>query len=236
MTPDEAASGTPLNVLVVSDEQTTLALVTDTLAGHSAQIVACTEPRQAPASALHDAIFVDCRLEGIDAPSMVRFLRRRWPASAVVCLFAQSESDAVALLRMGADNVSHGWSSRDFHAEVVRAAARRMSDVNAQLRITFGDLVYDREGRRLWCAGREVELTRREMQVFDCLFVHAETPVSVTTLQDFVWREEVSSGSNPVAVYVRYLRRKLMGSRLASVATLRGRGYQLTTRRRSSSL
>jgi two-component system response regulator MprA len=57
--------------------------------------------------------------------------------------------------------------------------------------------------------------------------------VSVETLYDYVWREEGSHASNSLAVYVGYLRRKLTGSRVAVLETLRGKGYRLSQRRKS---
>ena len=91
-------------------------------------------------------------------------------------------------------------------------------------------MVYDREARRVWCAGAEVVLTPRELRLFDILFLRAGAPVTIDTLQDYVWHDEGPPASNALAVYVSYLRRKLRGSRMAVVETMRGIGYRLTSK------
>ena len=94
-----------------------------------------------------------------------------------------------------------------------------------------GDILFDRESRRVWCAGREVELTRTEESFLDCLFWHAPRPVSVTTLTDFVWGDEVSPERRAmVRVYIGYLRTKLEPSRRVVIRTVRGLGYTFSAR------
>jgi two-component system OmpR family response regulator len=84
----------------------------------------------------------------------------------------------------------------------------------------------------VWCAGKEVMLTPRELRLFDILFLRAGAPVSVDTLQDYVWKEDFPRESNALAVYVSYLRRKLSTSQQAALESIRGVGYRLTRRAR----
>jgi DNA-binding response OmpR family regulator len=92
-----------------------------------------------------------------------------------------------------------------------------------------GDVVFDRESRRVWCAGREVEMTPREQAILDCLFWYAPEPVGAQTLSDFVWgNEPVTSRRGLVEVYVGYVRRKLAASRAVVIRTVRGVGYQFS--------
>jgi DNA-binding response OmpR family regulator len=43
-----------------------------------------------------------------------------------------------------------------------------------------------------------------------------------------VWKDDGPPESNALMVYMSYLRRKLSGSRLAALETMRGIGYRLT--------
>lgn len=158
----------------------------------------------------------------------LRQARRRWPSAGLVCMNVDTNEEAVALLQNGADDALLSTAPWELVTAQVAAALRRAQVANAQLRIAFGDLVYDRESRRVWCAGREVGLTPRELRLFDILFLRAGAPVSVDTLQDYVWHDDTAPSSNSLAVYVGYLRRKLMGSRAAVLETLRGKGYRLS--------
>ncbi|MEP6731518.1 MAG: winged helix-turn-helix domain-containing protein [bacterium] len=160
----------------------------------------------------------------------VRHLRKRWPSPTLFCIHVSSPGDAIALLDAGADDVAMDDALFDVLSALIAAALRRARVLNEQLRIKFGDIVYDREARRVWCAGREVLFTPRELRLFDILFQRAGSPVSADTLQDFVWKDGPPTKSNSLAVYIGYLRRKLKGSRISMLETLRGSGYRLARR------
>lgn len=178
-----------------------------------------------------DLIIVDVGRDARTTANAVQHARRRWPSVTILCLYVASSDEAVTMMNAGADDAITADASWAVIAAHVAASVRRVQLSNAQLRIAFGDLVYDRESRRVWCAGREVQLTPRELRLFDILFLRAGAPVSAETLYDYVWREEGTHTSNSLAVYVGYLRRKLTGSRVAVLETLRGQGYRLSQRR-----
>jgi two-component system, OmpR family, response regulator len=177
-----------------------------------------------------DLFVVDVRANFASVATSVAHARRRWPSVGILCLYVSTNDAAVELLEAGADDALTSDSSWEIVAAHVAATLRRVQLANAQLRIAFGDLVYDRESRRVWCAGREVQLTPRELRLFDILFLRAGVPVSADTLYDYVWHDEGTRTSNSLAVYVGYLRRKLTGSRVAVLETLRGQGYRLSQR------
>lgn len=100
--------------------------------------------------------------------------------------------------------------------------------MNAGQRVVLGDLVYDREGRRLWCAGCEVELTPTEEALIDCLFWHSPAVVGLDTLAHRIWHRSPGDRCRALMrVYVSYLRRKLNGSRRTAILTVRDVGYAL---------
>jgi DNA-binding response OmpR family regulator len=175
-----------------------------------------------------DLCIVDAGAEDASTVSLVQRARRRWPLVGICCLGC---SDVVAVLRAGADDAVPANAGPEVEGAQLAAAFRRARIASTQLRVAFGDVVYDREARRVWCAGEEVMLTPRELRLFDILFVRAGAPVSVNTLQDFVWKEDFPRESNALAVYVSYLRRKLSASRLATLESIRGVGYRLARRR-----
>lgn len=181
---------------------------------------------------LPDLIVLDAAVDASASRGVVaealRHARRRWPSAGLLCVNIATGEEAVALLQTGADDALLAAAPWELVAAQVAASLRRAQLANAQLRIAFGDLVYDRESHRVWCAGREVQLTPRELRLFDILFLRAGAPVSVDTLQDYVWHDDAAPSSNSLAVYVGYLRRKLTGSRAAVLETLRGKGYRLS--------
>jgi DNA-binding response OmpR family regulator len=166
---------------------------------------------------------------GRSVDAQIRRMRRRWPTIEIVVVNASGERDVEALLDAGADDVIAAGSP--VLASRLHARTRRARTVNAGARIAVGDVVFDRESRRVWCAGREVEMTRREHALLDCLFWYAPEPVGMATIADYVWGDgPAESRRGLIEVYVGYLRRKLTASRSVVIRTVRGVGYQFSPR------
>jgi DNA-binding response OmpR family regulator len=156
-------------------------------------------------------------------------LRRRWPTIFLAVVNARDEADAERMLDAGADDAIIA-DSRLLRPRLL-AMARRARTVNAGSRIAIGDVVFDREARRVWCNGAEVPMTPRECAVLDCLFWNSPRPVGVSTLADFVWGDTaVAARRNVIDVYIGYVRRKLRTSRSVVLRTVRGVGYSFEPR------
>lgn len=216
----------PLTVLVVgaSDERCAELLAALPLGEADVICFPNFDMTPTPAREFIDLCVVDATSDQEHGLEVVRRARRRWPTVGICCI---GSSNVVAALAGGADDAVPRGAPDVVATAQVAAAFRRARIMSAQLRIAFGDVVYDREARRVWCAGDEVALTPRELRLFDILFLRAGAPVSIDTLQDYVWHDEGPPESNALAVYISYLRRKLRGSRQAVVETMRGIGYRL---------
>jgi DNA-binding response OmpR family regulator len=217
----------PLTVLVLGASETRCAEVLAALPEGEADMLCLPDIAASPDTPREfiDLCIVDATADQASSGAVVQRARRRWPTVGICCLGC---ADVVAVLAAGADDAVPYGAPSDVEAAQIGAAFRRARIASAQLRVTFGDVVYDREARRVWCAGKEVALTPRELRLFDILFLRAGAPVSVDTLQDYVWKEDFPPESNALAVYVSYLRRKLSSSRMAVLESIRGVGYQLT--------
>jgi DNA-binding response OmpR family regulator len=180
--------------------------------------------------AVVDLAILNLKETDADAPAPLNEIRTRWPSALIICLNVASEAAASRQLESGADFALSSDTASSFAFNVLRAAARRLNRANAALRITFGDLVFDRDARRVWCANSPVMLTEREFQLFEHLFLHADHIVSYRALTARAWRADPTINSNALAVYVGYLRRKLKRSRLTTLIAVRGEGYGLVSR------
>ena len=175
-----------------------------------------------------DIVVVDDFFEH-DASHQIRMLRRRLPSVHIIYLGVCDEARSISLLHWGTDDAITA-SSPSLVARL-QAATRRARTLNAGSRIAVGDIVFDRESRRVWCAGREVDFTPHEYDVIDCLFWHAPKPVGVETLADFVWGDQESSNRRSlVQVYVSYVRKKLAASAQVAIRFSRGSGYEFSPR------
>jgi two-component system OmpR family response regulator len=219
------------DVVVVSGSASIVAELGATLAGEDGRVSARAWESGAPAIAAWqrpDLIVLDAR-ECADVVERVRYLRRRWPTIHVVVVRAPSRFAVLDLIEEGADDAAVTMTS-SFRARL-RSAVRRASAMNAASRIAVGDIVFEREAHRVWCAGHEVEMSPREIAVLDCLFWRAPAIVSADSLADFVWGDaKIKARRGVVEVYISYLRRKLAASRQVKIGTVRGAGYRFEPR------
>jgi two-component system, OmpR family, response regulator len=176
-----------------------------------------------------DLLVLDAR-DADDVVQRLRYVRRRWPTLHVVVVRASSRMHVLDLIEQGADDATVSMTP-SFRARL-RSAVRRASAMNAASRIAVGDIVFEREARRVWCAGNEVDMSPREFAVLDCLFWRAPATVSADTLADFVWGDApLKARRGVVEVYISYLRRKLAASQQVIIGTVRGAGYRFEARR-----
>jgi DNA-binding response OmpR family regulator len=181
-----------------------------------------------PAVELPDVVVIDRELLR-EVDGGLRRLRKRWLMATIIVVGALDDADARRLVDAGADDaVPEGFPMLETR---LHAAARRARTANAGSRIAVGDILFDRESRRVWCAGKEVALTRTEEAILDCFFWHSPQVVGVTTLTDFVWAEEVTpQRRSQVRVYIGYLRNKLSASRQVVIRAVRREGYEFAER------
>ena len=227
----------PFTSVVCSTSDTVLAQRLSATLGDDSTVVAHVGSLEAleAIESPPDVLVLDASQEEMIAPRTLMRIRRRWPTATVLVLNVETEAASSRLLDAGVDDAIEARCTWLHAAARLSAATRRARTANALLRRRVGDVIYDRESRRVWCAGSEVTLAPRELAVLDCLWWRAGDVVGHNTLLDFVWSEEPSSTrNNRVEVYISYLRRKLSRSNLVSIETVRGMGYRLGLRRTGS--
>lgn len=178
-----------------------------------------------------DVVILDAGQPEHVAPRFLSRLRHRWISVLLIALAVPGEAAAAELLDAGVDDAIEARSSWPVVAARLNASTRRARAANGRLRRRLGDVIYDREHRRVWCAGTEVEFAPRELAVLDALWLRAGELVRHDSLQDFVWAGvDERERSNRLEVYISYVRRKLQASKEVTIQTLRGAGYRLVHR------
>jgi DNA-binding response OmpR family regulator len=143
----------PLTVLVLGASETRCAELLATLPAGEADMLCLPDLAASPDTPREfiDLCIVDATADQTSGAAVAQRARRRWPTVGICCLGC---ADVVAVLAAGADDAVPFGASRDVEAAQIAAAFRRARIASAQLRVTFGDVVYDREARRVWCAGK----------------------------------------------------------------------------------
>lgn len=180
----------------------------------------------------HDqGTFADADIVILDARAVphvalhVRRIRRLSQTSAVLVAYARDTRETERLLMEGADEAFR-TPSRSFDIRV-RASVRRTRAWNSDLRVALGDVVLDREHRRVWCAGLRVHLAPREYDLLVQLFNYAPRVVERRDLSLRLWGNMRARDLKTTAVYIHHLRAKLAGSTAVRIETVRNLGYAL---------
>jgi DNA-binding response OmpR family regulator len=179
-----------------------------------------------------DAVILDVRLPDIDGLRVCRMIRDGGSRLPVLMLTARDAvSDRVAGLDAGADDyLVKPFAYAELKARL-RALTRRAPDGarTATSVITVGSISLDEIDRTVRVDGHEVELSRREFALLECLLRHPDRVLTRDQLLDQVWPLSVAVTPNSVDAYVSLLRRKL-GPQAVRLQTVRGTGYRLRSR------
>ena len=169
-------------------------------------------------------------LPGRDGIEILKTIRARGTKTPVLLLTARDAvEDRVLGLESGADDyLVKPFAFAELVARI-HSLLRRAAPAEP-LRKSLADLVVDLESRRVWRAGKMVELTPRE---FDLLAYLMRQPGQVVTremLATEVWAEtnRVTPLDNVIDVHVAHLRKKLDdGHATKLLHTVRGVGFVL---------
>ncbi|HWV26009.1 MAG TPA: response regulator transcription factor [Aeromicrobium sp.] len=172
-----------------------------------------------------DLVVLDIGLPGLDGFSVLDRLKVDRPELPVIVLTARdSVTDTVTALEGGAAD----YMAKPFKfAELVARVKLRLRGVGEAApadELVVGDVRLDLRRRTAYKAGREVELSARELTLAEVLMRNSGLIMSREQLLSQVWGYDFDPGSNVVDVYIGYLRKKL-GSDL--VTTVRGLGYRV---------
>jgi two-component system, OmpR family, response regulator MprA len=175
-----------------------------------------------------DAVVLDLGLPDIDGLEVCKRMRAARDDTPVLILTARDAvNDRVQGLDAGADDyLVKPFALAELLARLRALLRRRTGDEGEALR--FGDLELDlgtREARR---GQRPFSLTRIEFDLLELFLRHPRQVLTRDVILERVWGYDFDSGTNSLAVYVGYLRRKTEdGDEPRYIHTVRGVGYVL---------
>ena len=175
-----------------------------------------------------DIAILDLGLPMIDGLTVLKNVRLSRPTLPVVILTALDKLDSrVAGLNAGADDyVTKPFDFPELEARL-HAVLRRSKQAGAATELSVASLQFDRETRRAFAHGDQVELSPREAILLDVLLTNTDKVVTKEQIAS-AWSSdgtEVGIG-NTAEVHIHRLRRKLDNSGVV-IRTVRGLGYLL---------
>ncbi len=221
-------------ILVTEDEEALCALLEYNLRSDGFAVTICRngeEALEAIRVEKPDLLLLDWMLPHVSGIEICRQVRARPETRElpIIMLTARGENDdRIRGLDTGADDyVTKPFAMTELLARI-RAVLRRASPTLAGDIATFGDVVLDRETRRVRRGEREVRVGPTEFRLLDCLMQRPGRVFSREQLLDLVWGRDVYVEARTVDVHVGRLRKALnrKGER-DPIRTVRAAGYAL---------
>lgn len=160
-----------------------------------------------------DIILLDIMLPKLTGLEVCQQIRETSNVPIIMLTAKGDDMDKILGLDYGADD----YITKPFNVLEVKArmkAILRRSRSEKQIPespdvMVIGSLKLDRQNRRAYIDGREVNLTAKEFDVLELLATNPNKVYSRTDLLDLVWGREYPGDGRTVDVHVRRLREKI---------------------------
>ena len=176
-----------------------------------------------------DAIVLDVLMPRLDGFEVCRRLRATGNRTPILILTARdSEEDTIRGLDLGADDyLVKPFALGELLARV-RALLRRTRSAGEDEPLWFAGLSLDPITHQAHRGQRALELTRTEYALLELFLRNPRQVLTRALIMERIWNYDFGPTSNPLEVYVSYLRRKTeAGGEPRLIQTVRGVGYAL---------
>ncbi|MBE5961860.1 MAG: response regulator transcription factor [Lachnospiraceae bacterium] len=221
-------------VLVVDDEKLIVKGIRFTLEQDGMEVDCAYDGEEAVEAAKkteYDVVLLDVmlpKLSGFDVCQQIR----EFSNMPIIMLTAKGDDmDKILGLEYGADDyITKPFNILEVKARIkaiMRRNSRKAAPVAESKVITYKDLKLDSESRRVFIAGKEVNLTAKEFDVLELLILNPNKVYSRENLLNIVWGYDYPGDVRTVDVHIRRLREKIESnpSDPAYVHTKWGVGY-----------
>ncbi len=178
-----------------------------------------------------DMLLLDVMMPVMDGWAVCKEIRAESDVPIIMLTAKGETADRVSGLEMGADDYIVKPLEMPEVIARVRAVFRRMAPDDAPEKLTFDNLVIDKQAYDLIIKGKRVDAPPKEIEL---LYYLASSPNRVFTraqLLDDVWGFDYFGDTRTVDVHVKRLREKLEGvSDKWEVKTVWGVGYKFETK------
>lgn len=178
-----------------------------------------------------DMLLLDVMMPVMDGWAVCREIRAESDVPIIMLTAKGETADRVSGLEMGADDYIVKPLEMPEVIARVRAVFRRMAPDDAPEKLSFDNLVIDKQAYDLVIKGKRVDAPPKEIEL---LYFLASSPNRVFTraqLLDDVWGFDYFGDTRTVDVHVKRLREKLEGvSDKWGLKTVWGVGYKFETK------
>ena len=203
-------------VLVVDDEKLIVKGIRFSLEQEGMEVDCAYDGEEALEKAKekeYDMILLDIMLPKLTGLEVCQQIRE-FSSVPIIMLTAKGEDmDKILGLEYGADDyITKPFNILEVKARI-KAIMRRMRKEEAKesfgKTLVSGDLKLDCEGRRVFIAGKEINLTAKEFDMLELLALNQNKVYSREKLLNLVWGYDYPGDARTVDVHIRRLREKI---------------------------
>lgn len=226
-------------ILVVDDEEHILELVSFHLKKEGYETVRAESGQEAIDNMnkeKYDLVILDWMLPNMDGIDILKWIRNKSNQISVPVIFLTAKSDefdTVLALEMGADDfISKPFRNKEFTARV-KAVMRRAeskgnkSEEKTEKEWNRNNFYINELNRTVNYKNEEIELSRKEYELFILLIKHPGRVFTREELLNNVWDYSYMGSTRTVDVHIRQIRKKLQAYDKGNyVLTVHGVGYK----------
>lgn len=203
-------------VLVVDDEKLIVKGIRFSLEQEGMEVTCAYDGEEALEAAKNtefNIILLDIMLPKLTGLEVCQQIREFSNVPIIMLTAKDNDMDKIMGLEYGADDyITKPFNILEVKARIkaiMRRTSSRDREASGPKTVVNGDLKLDCDSRRVYIAGREVNLTAREFDLLELLALNPNKVYSRENLLKLVWGNDYPGDVRTVDVHIRRLREKI---------------------------
>ena len=224
-----------VRILVVDDEPGVREMLTDALNLQGYAVTAAGDGFEALKQLREgefELVVSDINMPKVDGYELLERMRNLGDSTPVILLTARGEkADLARGFRVGADDyVTKPFGLEELSLRISAVLRRTFGGDTSTSLLECGPVVLDRDAHTVTVAGDLVELSQTEFRLLVELLERKEKVATKSALLDSVWGINWDTNVSVLDTYISYLRKKLHTDSWQGIKTVRGVGFQITSK------
>ncbi|WP_261852000.1 response regulator transcription factor [Clostridium folliculivorans] len=225
-----------INILIVEDDDSINNLIAKVLKKNNYDVVQAYSGTEALLYLERDTfqlVLLDLMLPGKTGEELIRSIRKNKTMPIIVVSAKMDKQSKLELFKLGADDyITKPFDLEELSARIDVNVRRYINFNNNEVfdeKLTYKDIVLNKETKEVEVNGLKLVLTAREFNILELFLTHPKKVFSKANIFESVWGEEYLCDENTVNVHMSNLRNKLQKANLEEeyIETIWGMGYKL---------
>ena len=198
-------------ILVIEDDVHINSLLHDLLTAHGfavTQAYSGTEGLMCFGADEFDLVLLDLMLPGVSGDIVLTTIRDKSRIPIIILTAISDKEKTVELLRLGANDYVVKPFNNDELLARIDIWLRQKND-NSGSKLIFKDVVLNADEIKVYVADIEIQLSKREFGILECLMKNPKKVFTKNNLYETVWQDHFMGDDNTINVHISNLRNKL---------------------------